>query len=115
VILVATSTANCGFDDSRICYVVQNGLPFDFLSFLQELGRAGSTRVPRVRITLLSCCFESQNFYTKFAALSFFNIVPFLKPNGKKMDSVAIALFKKTQKFKQQTTKLRGILLKHPP
>eukprot|EP00978_Attheya_sp_CCMP212_P045630 scaffold353896_cov43-Attheya_sp.AAC.1 len=41
VILVATSAANCGIDDSRIRYIVCNGLPFGFLSLIQELGRAG--------------------------------------------------------------------------
>eukprot|EP00978_Attheya_sp_CCMP212_P022959 scaffold69443_cov58-Attheya_sp.AAC.2 len=41
VILVATSAANRGIDDFRICYVLRNGLPFGFLSFLQELGLAG--------------------------------------------------------------------------
>eukprot|EP00978_Attheya_sp_CCMP212_P025816 scaffold83844_cov47-Attheya_sp.AAC.1 len=41
VILVATSAANCGIDDPRIRYIVCNGLPFGFVSLIQELGRAG--------------------------------------------------------------------------
>ncbi len=37
VILVATSAANCGIDDSSIRYIVRNGLPFNFLASLLEI------------------------------------------------------------------------------
>jgi hypothetical protein len=110
VILVATSAANCGIDDRRIRYIVRNGLPFSFLSFLQELGRAGRYKGATSKDNYYHVVLNLTNFVNSLHMSHFFNEVKFVKANGNKMEANEIVAHRKTTKFKDDTTKYKALL-----
>ena len=105
VILVATSAANCGIDDRRIRYIVRNGLPFSFLSFFQELGWAGRYKGATSKDNYYHVVLNLTNFVNSLHMSHFFNEVKFVKANGNKMEANEIVAYRKTTKFKDDTTK----------
>jgi hypothetical protein len=110
VILVATSAANCGIDDGRIRYIVRNGLSFSFISFLQELGRAGRYKGATHNENYYHVVLSLTNFVNSLHMSHFFNLLKFIKANGTKMEANEIASYKKTSKFKADTAKFKELL-----
>jgi hypothetical protein len=112
VILVATSAANCGIDDHRIRYIVRNGLPFGFLSFLQELGRAARYKGAICDDNSYHIVLNLKNFVQSLQLYHYFNSPKFVTKAGKKMTPAEITVHKKTDHYKQSMKKFKKLLPK---
>jgi hypothetical protein len=112
VVLVATSAANCGIDDHRIRRIIRNGLPFGFLSLLQELGRAGRYKAATCDENSYHVVVNLKLFVQSLQLCHHFNQHSFKKANGEKMTPSEITLFKRSKKYSEDGTKHKLNLIK---